>query len=83
METIIVEIIIGASGDIVDFALPAHVPLSGMLSDIIRLIEQTHPALLIDKASPMLCDVTNGRMLHPHLTLAQSGVSPGHRLLIA
>lgn len=82
METIIVEIIIGVSGDLVDFVLPVHVPAAELLPDVIRLIEQTHPTLRMDKQTPVLCDQTDGRMLHPALTLAQSGVRMGHRLLL-
>lgn len=82
METLIVEIVIAASGESVDFILPAHVKLSALMPGILDLIEQTHQELCFDRETPMLCDMQMQKIIPSSLTLAQGGVRYGHRLLL-
>lgn len=82
METIIVEICIGITGNVADFVLPAHVPVESLTGEIINLVEQAFPWLVFDKTQPLLCDGEKGCVIPGHLTLAQAGIRDSSRLLL-
>lgn len=82
METIIIEIVLGSTGDVEEFMLPAHVPLSSLLQDIALLIEQMNTQVAFDRGSLILYDTRQQTLLQPSWTLAQNGVQDGSRLMI-
>jgi len=82
METIIVEICIGITGNVSDFVLPAQVPVETLTGEIIKLAEQAFPWITFDTALPMLCDSEKGRVIPGNLTLAQAGIRDSSRLLL-
>lgn len=82
METIIVEICIGITGNVEDFVLPAHVPVQALTGEIIKLVEQAFPWIAFDKELPLLCDGEKGNIIPGHLTLAQAGIRDSSRLLL-
>lgn len=81
METIIVEVRMGVSGVVRDFALPAHVRIGVLMADLAELIEQSFPELQMDKENPMLLDAERECPLQRSLTLAQAGIRDGARLI--
>lgn len=82
MESIIVEIVLGNNDEIVEFMLPAHIPLDSLVPDIVRLIEQVKLQITFDKECVVLFDVEQEFTLKPEWTLAQNGVKDGSRLII-
>lgn len=82
METIIIEIVLGSTGDVEEFMLPAHVPLASLLQDIALLIEQMNPQVAFDRKALILYDTERQALLQPAWTLAQNGVRDGSRLMI-
>lgn len=82
METIIIEIVLGCTGEIEEFMLPAHVPLVSLLQDIAMLIEQVDPNAAFDKDHLLLYDLDHSALLQSEWTLAQNGVRDGSRLMI-
>lgn len=82
METIIIEILLGSTGDVEEFMLPAHVPLISLLQDMALLIEQMNPQVAFDRNSLILYDASRHTLLQPAWTLAQNGVHDGSRLMI-
>lgn len=80
METIIVEIELGISGERYEFMLPAHVPIAAILEDIIGKLERYQPSVLIDKRAPMLLLPQTGRIVSLENTLAQEGLRDGGKL---
>lgn len=82
METIIVEILLGITGEVVEFMLPAHVPLASLMSGILRLVEQVHQNVSFDAATVMLYDAKQALPLEPAWTLAQSGIRDGSQLVL-
>lgn len=81
-ETVITEIRIGITGRVCDFVLPAHVAVSKLVTDLVALTEQAFPEVQVDRQAPMLLDVERQRPLPGELTLAQSGVRDGSRLML-
>lgn len=82
MESIIIEIIPGSTGEHIDFMLPAHVPLSSLIDDIARFIEQVNQLIMFDKENLTLIDTDNGQVLCLEWTLAQNGIRDGSTLMI-
>lgn len=82
METIIIEIMLGNNGEVVEFMLPAHVPLGALLQDIVAMIEQVNQTVAFDKNSIVLVDIEHNNLLRPDWTLAQNQVHDGSRLMI-
>lgn len=82
METIIVEILIGTTGNISDFVLPAHVPVDALIPEIRKLVEQVFPYVAFDEEAPMLCDRDKGTIIPAGMTLAQAGIRDSSRLLL-
>lgn len=83
METIIVEICIAATGNVSDFMLPAHVQISSLIQELVRLVEQAYQEITYGEEPPVLCNLTDGGVIAGNLTLAQAGVRDGHRLMLA
>lgn len=82
METIIVELCIGATGNTADFMLPVHVTVSKLIAELIKLIEQVYPETSFEQEAPVLCDMLSQRMIPGNLTLAQASIRDSHRLMI-
>jgi len=82
METIIVEICIGVNGVVSDFMLPAHVPVSKLLRELVSLVEQVYQEITFSGETPMLCSLTSGAIIPMDLTLAQAGVRDSHQLML-
>ena len=78
----ILKIVIGATGDTLDFMLPAHVSLSSLMEEIRMLVEQTFQNVMISQDQMMLINLGNGQFLWPEWTLAQSRVQDGSRLML-
>ena len=82
METIIVEICIGANGEIADFILPAHVKVSSLVGELVRLVEQAYQEITFGEEPPVLYCLTSGTEISASTTLASAGVRDGYRLLL-
>lgn len=82
METVIVELTISATGDKVDFMLPAHVPLEQFLGEMIRKLEQYMPSVMIDKEHPVVYNQETSKVINHDHTLAASGIQDGSRLVL-
>ncbi len=82
METIIVELCIGATGKEADFMLPAHIPVSSLIKDLAGLIEQAFQNVTFAEEEVNLFDMVSQRMIPPTYTLAQANIGDGHRLMI-
>jgi len=82
METIIVEIVIGANGVVSDFMLPAHVPVEKLIRELVSLVEQVFQEITFGDEPPMLCSLTGGAIIPREMTLAQAGVRDSHRLML-
>lgn len=82
METIIVEICIGITGNVSDFVLPAHVPVQTLICELIKLIEQVFPYITFDHETPILYEMEKGWPIPLHQSLAQAGVRDSSRLLL-
>lgn len=81
METIIIEITLGALDEAASFILPAHVPVRMLLGEIIRQVGLVYWNAEYD-AQAMLLDKESCQPLHPQLTLAQNGVREGSKLIL-
>ena len=82
MDTIIVEICIAVTGRVVDFVLPAHVPVRALLNDIIALVEQAFAHIAVDDEQPLLYDRDRAALIPPEMTLAQAGIHDSSQLLL-
>lgn len=82
MDTIIVELCIGSTGTAADFMLPAHVPVSKLIAELTRLIEQVYPETSFAQEEPVLCDMLSQQVIPFNLTLAQAGIRDSHKLMI-
>lgn len=82
MDTIIVEIRIAVTGRVVDFVLPAHVPVRALLNDMIALVEQAFVHIVVDDELPLLYDQDKAALIPLDLTLAQAGIRDSSRLLL-
>lgn len=81
METIIIEITLGALNESASFILPAHVPVKMLLDEIIRQVGLVYWNAEYD-AEAMLLNKENCQLLHPQLTLAQNGIREGSKLML-
>ena len=82
METIIVEICIGSIGRVMDFMLPAHVPVGKLIGDLVSLIEQTVPEVAFGNETPLLLSMADQKAIPENWTLAKAGIRDSHRLMI-
>ena len=82
MEIIVIELLVGALEKTLDFMVPAQVPVSSVIPEIIRLVEQTNIGISIDAERPMLFDLERGVPLLPQESLAQANIHYGHSLLL-
>ncbi|MBR2942563.1 MAG: EsaB/YukD family protein [Clostridia bacterium] len=82
METIIVEICIGVNAVASDFMLPAHVPVSKLIRELVSLVEQVYQEVTFSGETPMLCSLTSGTIIPMDMTLAQAGVRDSHQLML-
>lgn len=82
MEMITVEVLIPATNRVLDFALPAHVPLHKVIGGMMYNVEQGEQNVIFDRGTPLLGDLQNGRMLNLSHTLVQEGIRDGMRLML-
>lgn len=82
METIIVEITLGCTGEVLEFMLPAHIPVASLTEDMALLIEQQRPGVAFDKAAVVLFDLDKQHVLNVDWTLAQNDLRDSSRLLM-
>lgn len=82
MESIIVEIVLGNTDEVVEFMLPAHITVKALIPDIIRLIEQVKLQVAFDKDCVVLFDTEQEVTLKEDWTLAQNGIKDGSRMII-
>ena len=82
METMIVEIFIPAISGSFDFQVPSAGLVGEMISEIVEILEQTQPGLTFDRDYPMLCHLSDRRILQPDDTLAAAGVYDGVKLML-
>lgn len=73
METIIVNITLGALGKTVEFILPAHVPIQSLMDGILRRVSLTFWNAAYDETA-LLYSMEDRKPLQPQWTLAQCGV---------
>lgn len=81
METIIVRIILSPLEDVVEFILPAHVPIQNLMEDIIRQVRLVVWNVEYD-SSAMLYSVEHQQLLQPQWTLAQCGIQESSILML-
>lgn len=81
METIIVNITLGALGKTVEFILPAHVPIQNLMDSILRQVGLTFWNVAYDD-SAMLYSLEDRKPLQPQWTLAQCGVHERAALML-
>lgn len=81
METIIVEMILGALDKTVQFILPAHVPVETLMDDIIRQVRLVYWNAEYDR-SAVLYSADYQQVLQPQKTLAQCGIHEGSTLIL-
>lgn len=82
MESIIIEITLGNTDEVVEFMLPAHVPVSSLLPDIAQLIEQVNLSVAFDRQTIVLFDLDRSILLQHDWTLSQNGIRDSSRLMI-
>lgn len=82
METMIVEICVPAISKTFDFQLPSGGIVHDMIAEIVRVLLETQRGLSFDDRYPMLCHVTDGRILNENDTLAGAGVYDGVSLML-
>lgn len=82
METMIVELTVGATDVTCEFMLPAHVSLAALTQNIVQLLEQVYQYVAVDRENTVVYDLEQHCALLPEWTLAQSGVRDGSSLII-
>lgn len=82
MDTVIVEIFIPATNKTYDFALPAQGRVREAVESIIDTLEFSENNIVFDRTVPMLCDVGNKTVLQEGMTILESGVRDGSRLML-
>jgi len=81
LETIIVEITIGALNEVVQFMLPAHVAVRQLMADITRQICRLFPNVDYDSGA-MLYSLDAMTPIQPEWTLAANNVQDGSSLML-
>ena len=82
METIIVELMLAATGEYIEFMLPAHVPLGSLMDDMAQLIERLNMSVAFDREDIILFDLDRSIVMQPEWTPAQNGLHDSSRLMI-
>ena len=77
MEMIIVEISIPAINEKFDFKLPSTGRIKDITTELVRMLELTKGNLKFDSEMVLLCDLDNGRVLNPNLTVAEHHIKDG------
>lgn len=80
-ETIMVEVLMPATDDVVEFVLPINRKISDLLPDMVNQIMTVKKNIEFDKTL-VLCDCDRHIMLNPSLTLGEAGTKNGTRLLL-
>ena len=82
MENIIVEIRLAVTGEVVDFMLPAHVPVNALVGEIARMVMQLHQELAYEEERVLLYDLGRGTVVSMDGTLAQQQIRDGMQLML-
>lgn len=77
MEMIIVEISVPAINEKFDFKLPSTGKIKDITAELVRMLELSKGNLQFDPEMVLLCDLDNGRVLNPALTVAEQQIKDG------
>ena len=77
MEMIIVEISVPAINEKFDFKLPSTGKIKDVTAELVRMLELSKGNLQFDPEMVLLCDLDNGRVLNPSLTVAEQQLKDG------
>lgn len=80
MEMVIVEISVPAINEKFDFKLPSSGKIKDVTSELVRMLEITRGNIQFDPDMLLLCDLDNGRVLNPNLTVAELHITDGSML---
>ena len=80
-ETIMVEVLMPSTDDVVEFVLPINRKISDLLPDMVNQIVKVKKNIAFDKTL-ILCDCDRHIMLNPSMTLGEAGTKNGTRLLL-
>ena len=81
VQTIMVEVLLPATDDIVEFILPVNRRISDLLPDMVSQITAVRQNIVFDETL-ILCDCDRHIMLNPSWTLQEAGTKNGSRLLL-
>ncbi len=80
MEMVIVEISVPAINEKFDFKLPSTGKIKDVTAELVRMLELSKGNLQFDPEMVLLCDLDNGRVLNPGLTVAEQQIKDGSYL---
>ena len=80
MEMVIVEISVPAINEKFDFKLPSTGKIKDITAELVRTLELTKGNLHFDSEMVLLCDLDNGRVLNPNMTVAEQQITDGSYL---
>ena len=80
MEMVIVEISVPAINEKFDFKLPSTGKIKDVTAELVRMLELSKGNLQFDPEMVLLCDLDNGRVLNPALTVAEQQIKDGSYL---
>ncbi len=80
---ILVEVLFKELNQEYDVHLDETLPIGGLIESLIELIAQKeHMTLSKQPGLFLLCDSETNRILHPQMTLAESRITSGKKLLL-
>ena len=80
MEMVIVEVSVPAVNEKFDFKLPSTVKIKDVTSELVRMIQVTKGNVMFDPDMTLLCDLENGKVFNPNLTVAEQQITDGSSL---
>ncbi len=80
---LLVEVVVPSMGARYDFELEETAPVETLIREMVAVICQKERCTCMDEGRPLsLYSQAHERRLDPSLTLRDSGISPGQRLLL-
>lgn len=80
MEMVIVEVSVPAVNEKFDFKLPSTVKIKDVTAELVRMIQVTKGNVMFDPDMTLLCDLENGKVFNPNLTVAEQQITDGSSL---
>jgi len=80
METVIVEVSVPAVNEKFDFKLPSTGKIKDVTDELVRMIQVTRKNVMFDPDMTLLCDLENGKVFNPYLTVAEQHITDGSSL---